>query len=163
MIYVYVAAIFLGVWLVATVFAQINQTATFLRVDLFGLIPNCRFFAPKPVSHDLMVYVRSIDEKGVKSHWRPLIDDRKTPWCFVWNPQHRLRKAIHDFTEAMQREEGNSESWHLSYPYLVMLDVATAKCSTLPSVKWVQFVIAASTGFDNETPNLLFVSHTHNC
>lgn len=151
-------AIALAAWMISSVLAQ-KPLSRVLQFDLFGLLPNCRFFAPKPVSHDLSIYVRSIDKEGRRAPWQMLIKEKKEPWCVLWNPQHRLKKAIHDILEMLQSHSEDRTIWHLSYPYLLLLNVAAFR---LKSAAAIQFVITAHAGYENDNQKLVFLSHVHN-
>lgn len=156
-------AFLLAVWLVCSVAAQRNLSSKVLTFDVLGLIPNCHFFAPKPVSLDIKVYVRSIEGSGENSPWQLLVDGRKTRWCSLWNPQHRLNKALYDIADMLQRDGHSPQSWHLSYPYLTLLNATTGHFSSSGSVRAVQFVITASAGYEDDVQNVLFLSHLHKC
>jgi hypothetical protein len=162
LVYDLLAAAVLLAWFIASVVVQRESgplTLWLLQFDVFGLLPNCRFFAPKPMSHDLILFTRCTEtEKGAGS-WVPFVSRPKRPWCFIWNPEHRIRKTIHDLTEGLQRYEGEPELRRLTYAYLALLEAASSACAG--SGTHVQFVIAASAGFEDQTPNLVFVSHIH--
>src|SRR5262249_7262610 len=130
--------------------------------DVFGLIPNCRFFAPRPVSLDLALYCRcaAFDKAGVG--WHSVLPQRKAWCCFLWNPQHRIRKMLHDLLELLQNHmaiEGK-DTLYLAYPYLVLLNVSAAElsCSEGPHT---QFAITAHAGHEDDVQNLVFVSNLH--
>jgi hypothetical protein len=152
---------FFGLWFLCSCIAQRRVLPRVLRRDQAGLIPNCRFFAPRPVSFDLSVYLRTQDERGCHSSWQPLVEGDKTSLCFVWNPSHRLRKTVYDLTDMLQQQD-RRETWHLSYPYLLLLNACTTAARSLPEHgRRVQFVITARAGYEDIIQNIIFLSHFH--
>jgi hypothetical protein len=156
------AATFLLTWLVCSCVAQWDVPWLF-RLDFLGLFPNCKYFAPKPISLDLAVYVRSIDDKENFSPWRSLVPAQKGVLCAIWNPQHRLRKAIHDLLGMLQQHDAKEETRHLSLPYLLLLNATTAKLCAGNRVAGVQFVISGYAGYENAVQDIIFLSHLHTC
>lgn len=156
--------LFLLFWFICSCFAQQQILPRYFAHDLLGLLPNCRFFAPKPVSFDLAVYLRTRDEAGALSPWLPLIAQGKTCICVIWNPGHRLRKTVYDLTDMLQMQRETRDTWHLSYPYLLLLNACTTAARALPEPPTrVQFVITAYAGYESSIQNIIFLSHLHNC
>jgi hypothetical protein len=160
-VYDFCAVVFLLIWLFASCVAQWD-VPLLLRWDILGLLPNCRFFAPRPVSHDLAVYFRTQSDQGL-SLWRPLVTECKGTFAFLWNPEHRLRKSVHDLTEMLQLNEGTRDTRHLSYPYLALLNAATTKLDPDAHASRVQFVITAYAGYEDFVQKIVFLSHFHRC
>jgi hypothetical protein len=153
----------LAVWLTCSVLGQRKNSGRLLRYDFLGLIPNCHFFAPKPVSCDISVHVRSLNSEGLLSPWSPLIAGSKGRFCFIWNPMHKLRKALYDLTEMLQRQEHVPAAQHLSFPYLMLLRAVSAKGIERRDVSAIQFVITASAGHEDNVEDVIFLSHQHLC
>ena len=153
-------AISLVGWFVAAVFAQrINSTV--LKYDYLGLLPDFRFFAPRPASRDICLYVRGLPNSGEWSPWHAVYSQPKRWWCFLWNPQHRPRKAVFDLFQELEHFREAPEVWHVSAPYLAFLNVATAEMAKIGEVSRVQFMIACYAGFEEATHDILFLSHAH--
>jgi hypothetical protein len=156
-----VLACVLGAWLLASWVAQ-PRPSPVLRTrlyDIFSLLPNYRFFAPKPIAADYMLLWRS--PLSTDTSWMTFIALEKRWWCFAWNPNHRVRKAICDSTTLLLRERRIRPDWiHLSYSYLLMLNAVSALAEA-QSFTSVQFAIRRSTRSDGGRETLIFVSHVH--
>lgn len=147
-------------WILCSIYVQRFPRRS-LRYDWLGLLPNCRFFAPRPISTDLCIYLRRFDAARLPLGWSPLLSPRKSWWCFIWNPDQKLRKAQHDVLQWLQSYANAPLTWHLSYPYLVVLNAATAVARQDENCKAVQFMIACYAGYEETVRDVLFVSHVH--
>lgn len=156
----YAIALILALWLIACIYTQIVPE-TRLRYVPFDLIPVCRFFAPRPVSKDLVVYVRTANEDGSFSPWRPLAPGEKRWFCFAWNPRNRIRKAVSDLARLLSRFRYDEDARHVSYPYLCFLNAATGMARRTTGASKVQFVLAAHAGYENPKHTIVFTSHVH--
>ena len=162
-LYNYLAALFLAVWAILSCVVQRTGVPHIVVFDDLGLLPNNRFFAPRPVSMDLALLVRFRDGASDATPWRSMVRGRKHPLlCFVWNPQHRVRKALYDSTELLQDGRLSADIVHVSYPYLLLLNVATAQARH-EGHEYVQFAITAYPGFESGIHNLVFLSSFHTC
>jgi hypothetical protein len=157
--YTAVLAAVLGVWLCASVIAQ-NLQSSVWQFDFLNLIPNCHFFAPKPVSHDMALFIRSHGLPTGSSKWQPILSDAKGRWCFIWNPQHRIRKALFEILQSLQSSTADQEACHLSYAYLIFLSLASSRLKGHPKV---QFLVTAFEGHESSVQKLVFLSHIHQC
>jgi hypothetical protein len=154
-----IVGIILGGWLVASVIAQ-NLHSYVWRFDLLNLLPNCHFFAPKPVSHDMALFIRSHGLPTGPSDWQRILPDAKRSWCFIWNPQHRIRKALFEMLMLLQTSTADKETCHISYPYLVFLNLASSRLKGSPRV---QFLVTAFEGHESSVQKLVFLSYIHQC
>jgi hypothetical protein len=98
----------LGSWFVATILSQHPQR-TFDRLwhhDPTGtLLPDWRFFAPRPGQHDTVLLRRELDADGVETPWKLVIDAVPRAWHHgVWFPRRRLDKGVNDLC--------NQIAWH---------------------------------------------------
>jgi hypothetical protein len=93
-------------WLLFSALAQ-GETHLNDRIrglDIFGLIPNFRFFCPAPVRFDYHLYYRSEKEEGIWSPWQELTFGNRHPAvCFIWNPGKRERKIFSRSVKAIRK------------------------------------------------------------
>jgi hypothetical protein len=150
----------LAAWMAFSILAQ-RITSSVFRFDVTGLVPNCRFFAPKPVSLDVTIHIRQGNSSGDFSAWRPVLEARKEWWCFVWNPEHRLKKALFDLTEMLQLHGDNTETRHLTFPYLALLNLTLNHASARNGFSRVQFIISGYAGYEDSVHNIIFLSNLH--
>jgi hypothetical protein len=159
-IYVRAVPAILGAWLFMAILAQ-RRPSRILRYDVLGLLPNCRFFAPRPIAFDFEIYSRSFDRLGAPSVWKPLVTSVKGSWCCLWNPGHRLRKTCADLTKLLRQHRKNADVLHLSHPYLQMLSATTELYRDALDATSVQFAITRSRGYEDDTLEIIFLSYTH--
>jgi hypothetical protein len=152
--------LFLLLWLISAIFSQGKQKKI-LRFDFLGLIPNCRFFAPRPISRDLNVYARGLSTIGETTPWKPIFFTKKPWYCFIWNPHQRLRKILLDLLQQLQRFRDEKDTWHISFPYLTLLYTSTHLFNKNPNMYSVQFMIACHAGYEEDTNDILFLSNIH--
>lgn len=144
-------------WLIITVIRQ-KANSKIPASDTLDLIPNCRFFAPRPLSHDYRIYVQGIKEFNDTTNWIPLVDFNRNWWNFLWNPKQKLIKTINDMTQKFLR----AKKLHpLDFEYLIILNRCTQMFMYEPSVVSVKFIIIQKTGFQNSAANIIFQSKTH--
>ncbi|ARV16644.1 hypothetical protein [Polaribacter sp. SA4-12] len=149
-------------WLISTALYQFN-TSFLDKVDIFGLLPSFRFFAPRPVSRDLRVYCKGYTLNREATNWIPVLKSTKNYWCFIWNPDHRLRKSIFDLYEELDPFRKTPDIWHLTLPYLIFLNAAESTLKSKPGIDQIQFTVACFAGFEDSTHDLLFISNLHKC
>lgn len=164
MIWEWVIIFFLLVWFILSVLFQIESIrhSKFFNIDLLGIIPSFRFFAPHPVSQDLIVYARGKLSDEHYSNWFPLHKSKKGKFSFIWNPVHRERKAIYDLYEELEPFRETPKIWHVSSPYIILLNRAQDVLrSKNEEYKMVQFCIACYAGYEDQTHEILFLSNEH--
>jgi hypothetical protein len=148
-------------WLVASCFAQ-RRPAFVLRTRFYnfaGLLPNYRFFAPKPLSADFAILWRCPDE--FDSQWLTFTPINKRFWCVLWNPEQRIHKAISDATTLLLRaKRAYPQRVQFSYPYLLILNVVSAVAAKHGKGS-VQFAISRSSGPRSCCAVLIFQSGKH--
>jgi hypothetical protein len=155
--------------LIATFLSQ-HPNAAFNRIrrlDPFGVfVPNWRFFAPEPATHDFHLLHRTLDVDDVTSPWEDTtaIAPRR-PIQMVWFPGRRAEKATFDvISEFLQ-------SIHLGYDQLteypayqaLSAKARAAIIKTAPEcgarVQGYQFLVARSAGIAPDAePEYLFMS-----
>lgn len=150
----------------ATVAAQ-HPGAAFdrvLRRDSTGVVlPNWRFFAPYPATHDMHFLYRTLDREGETSKWRPveLISDRK-PHQILWFPRRRGEKAVFDISNDLFSTLGKGNDIVVTTPSYRLVRAFLRdwiEREGAEGVEGFQFTIAKSSGFDESTtPEVQFVS-----
>ena len=160
----------LGTWLAATIVTQdpTRKLDKLRRWDPTGsLIPDWRFFAPRPSMHDYHLLLRDELPNGDHTPWKEICEAETRKWQhFFWYPGRRARKAIADAVPRLidMRPEltGHNEGVQVRIPYLTLLNYVTHRVPHHPEAKQVQFLIAASAGYDeSEEPTMLFLSNSH--
>lgn len=144
---------------VLSVLAQHSEKVR--KYNYLGLLPDFRFFAPKPVSRDLCVFVRGISISGEETKWMPIVHAKKNWWCFIWNPDHRLRKTVSDLFRYLNDFRDSKDIWHLSFPYLTLLNISTNLLSKDLNIVKAQFMIACFAGHEEAIHDVLFLSNVH--
>ncbi|MEZ4807819.1 MAG: hypothetical protein R2815_10190 [Flavobacteriales bacterium] len=143
-----------------SVVGQVMQGVVF-RYDMFDLIPNCRFFAPQPVSFDYRVLLQVGDEKGDWSYWFPLFNGDKRWFCFVWNPKHRMHKLVFEIVRQLSALPPEAEFRHISYPYLLLLSACSRRARAIPGTVRVRYMVVSSPGFEGTELSINLVSNEH--
>ena len=155
----------LAVWFIASVLAQPQPRNPALvkkrRRDFGGLLPNYRFFAPIPIAFDYQIFYRLVREGGVAGEWIPLDVPAKPFYCWLWNPQQRLKKAVNDLVTVFHRYRQLNlvEKIPTSYAYLLILN--HVKSVTRPEDASVQFIVTQTKGFEDKEEHVLFASYVH--
>ena len=160
----YLVLTLLGIWFICSVLYQIEpvRQSRVFDFDILGIIPSFRFFAPHPVSHDLKVYARGLNNANQQSNWYPIHKTERGKFSFLWNPIHRERKAIYDIYEELEPFRQAPKIWHLSAPYIILLNRSqhVVKHKQQDFTK-VQFCITCYAGYEDQTQNILFLSNEH--
>jgi hypothetical protein len=155
----FVVATILLSWLVASVFAQPRPSRVLASrwYDFNGLLPNYRFFAPRPIAYDYIIEYR-FGRGEQPSVWRSLPIEEKNGMCWVWNPSQRLRKGVNDLVALLLRARAD-DSILVSHPYVAILNVATALAAAEGGIA-VQFRVVRSGGHSC-TREIIFRSQAH--
>lgn len=159
-IYNTIIVIFLSIFVIATIFAQ-SKKSKVREFDFLGILPSFRFFAPRPVTRDLKIYAQAFDKNDKKSNWKELFVGEKKWYCFIWNPQHRLRKAVIDIYSDIDEFREAKEIWHLSDPYLILLYASTFLFNSNKNYTKVQFMITCYAGNEENIHDIIFQSNVH--
>lgn len=131
--------------------------------DVFGLIPNFKFFAPQPVQHDFHLLMRTVVD-GAHGPWSQVAGPPERCWWHaVWNPDRRAFKILSDVMAVAYRfDEDKPRAVQTSLPYLAILNYITEAASQDPSASHVQFVLAISHGvLSTEEPSVVYKSDLH--
>jgi len=151
---------FFLVWFVASVFAQFKNSKV-RGYDYLGILPSFRFFAPRPVTRDIRVFAKGITENKNESAWKELFYADKKWYCFAWNAQHKLRKAVIDIYSDFDAFRESPTIWHVTFPYLIILNAANAIFENSMEFTRVQFMITCFAGHEESTHDIIFLSNEH--
>lgn len=171
---------FFAGWFLASVAGQKLWRAQRTRSKwdrLHMMLPDWRFFAPDPGVYDHHILVRVTSESGLKSSWKEITDvgERRLRHT-LWHPEQRKEKAVFDVCAELfryverSRAEGSERTdfekrVQMSVAYLTLLSYASARAAITGPFddleRRVQFMITISGGYDEEQPEMVFVSEQH--
>src|SRR5262249_28553358 len=131
--------------------------------DLCLLIPEWRFFAPRPTQGDYHLLYRDEILGGDRTAWTEVVfGNNRRWWNILWNPDTRLRKALFDAVShlVMHGKMGTTDI-DISVPYVTLLTVVSS-ASRSSSLERTQFLIMESFGSCSERyPQAVFLSAWH--
>lgn len=160
----------LGIWLAATVVSHDpwRKFDKLRRLDkTHMLIPEWRFFGPRPSMHDNHLLVRDELPDGEFTAWQEVCASKDRTWYhMMWFPGRRAEKTIGDIANEfnlMPPEITENEAvLQLSTPYLTLLNYMVHQVPHHPEAKRAQFMLATSAGHDtSEEPTVSFKSNLH--
>lgn len=151
-----------GTWAIISIFAQVTNRVTdwFKSFDVFGLIPNWKFFAPRPACHDNYLYYRDHSPNGV-GLWHRAFDADARNWRDpIWNPLRREEKAISDCISHLLEDAKfvDTNRIQFSTPYLAILSFISSIPNDGPAIAR-QFLLARQ--YPGHRPTPVFVSNIH--
>lgn len=165
-----VVGAFFGTWFLATFVSQ-DPRRKFEKIrnlDQTGaLIPDWRFFAPRPGMHDNHLLMRDELPDDSTTEWKEVMAPRdRTLMDALWFVGRRAEKTITDAASGlMQFTEANKDKKNeiqVTIPYLTLLNYVTHSIEHHPDAKRTQFLIATSDGYaEKEEPTMLFLSNLH--
>ena len=143
------------VWGLATPLALIPGLTKFFRtLDFAGLIPDWRFFAPRPGRSDIFLLYRGITSNSEVTPWREITAsfDRR---CYnaIWNPGRRERKALIDIVSELgvQCRQQSDSSIQASVPYIALLRLVSSEATLIADCVKTQFLILSRDGLVGES------------
>ncbi|MGA5318238.1 hypothetical protein ACPCTK_29630 [Streptomyces pseudogriseolus] len=155
-----------GAALLVTTLAAQHPNPAFERArekDLFSLVPNWKFFAPNPATHDYHYLYRTLDENRTTSPWieLDLIQTRKMSQAF-WFSSRRTEKAVFDICTAIIKNIAKGSDPTGTPPFRVLSEFIRRQIRDAPNVTDVrgfQFAVVRAAGHDeSEDPEVLYVS-----
>jgi hypothetical protein len=158
-----VVAIF-AAWLLCSILVYIPRLRRPIRnYDIFGLVPEWRFFAPNPGRTDFHLLYRDKYRDGTLSNWTEVaaIGNRRV-WNMLYNPMRRRNKALFDCMQEFSRHVNERDPvLELSIPYLTLLNYVSCLFRN-PLPEQVQFLLMYSAGEQaDKDPEPLYVSGFH--
>ena len=157
----------IAAWVVATLLAQVSSSsfAHIAKRDPFGgLVPNWRFFAPNPASHDFRVAYRCLYADGTHGSWQAASNasDQRRLVHSVWNPQRRESKALSDISSSIVKllsSQRHLVEASIEYQLLTTWVKRVGVRGSEKPIEGVQFALARDPGFDDDADaSFLFIS-----
>lgn len=155
---------FFGIWTMLCLLVHIPRLKIFIRqLDLFLLIPEWRFFAPKPALGDFYLLYQDTFHDGSCTNWtevRPMLE--RSRWNIFWNPGKRERKALFDAVNLLNvRISLSDKSLEGSTAYLTLLNHVSSLPRSLSPAS-TRFLLMKSHGASPEKePDVMFISGVH--
>ena len=131
--------------------------------DLLSLVPEWKFFGPKPGQYDYFLLFRDLLPDGTVTPWKEVIvAPPRRWWNWAWNPGRRGNKALFDLvTEFAAHIMEKDPAIEISIPYLSLLTTVSAQ-PRLQATAQTQFMVMIAFGADPDRPSeLLYVSKPH--
>lgn len=161
----------LGSWFLATLVSQdpTRRHPGLRKYDKIGLlIPDWRFFAPRPGMNDHHLLFRDELGDGSRTDWKEVASPqaRRLSHALCY-PSRRAEKALTDAASSLMMIAGGGqlkkkEDIQLSLAYLTMLNFVSHQVPHAPGTAKTQFALATAAGFDEEEePEVLFLSNLH--
>ena len=131
--------------------------------DLFGMIPDWRFFAPEPSTVDYHLLYRVVRPGGSASRWAEVPESHpRGSMSWLWNVGRRKRKALLDLCLMLANDAGSGNSRYItvSIPYLVLLRYVSELHHI--DAEAVQFIIVEFDGRSaSKSEKVFFLSTVH--
>ena len=156
-------AVVLGFWVVANVVGQgDNAIVASWRSSVFcTLLAVYQFFAPGPISNDYMLWYRKFSADEGPGGWIQFYTCRRNRLSVIWNPGHRIQKAISDLTERLGSPMDEEEPVYLRFGYIAFLQIVSTLAARDPHCDGVQFLITFNPGYEDGQRHQYFLSQVH--
>lgn len=162
------AMLFFALWLILTIFNQfsfkwVNQMK---KKDVFHLLPSWTFFAPNPGTSDYHIVYRTMDvNENISAFIEIPLHNNRQLMHACWNSSKRVKKALTDLVMSLKKlcavQDLKKEKLQVSFSYIALLNFLT-HLEKSSSVKFIQFAILESKGYnDTNPPQLLICSDFH--
>jgi len=155
---------FFGIWTLLSLLVLFPKFKLHLRKrDWFLLVPEWRFFAPRPAQTDFHLLYRDRFPDGSVTEWTEVQLVNERGWgCVIWNPRKRRSKALFDVVlELFSLATLLDQAQVFSTAYLTLLNYI----SNLPrsiSPEFTQFLLIQSYGSSQEKePDVMYLSKLH--
>ena len=155
-------------WGAATVAQQFDRGNRFIRaLDPTGLIvPDWRFFAPRPASHEYHLLYRDVMPDGAMTGWNEIdVGTDRSLRHLLWAPHRRLEKGLFDATTELIRvveEVRDPAVTRLSAAYLALLTMVTHSAPHQDGAAKTQFMLARAAAHEPEVvPSIDYISDWH--
>src|SRR3954451_23374556 len=144
----------LAAWVGATAALQLPRSRVWLRGQpICVLIPEYRFFAPKPVEGDYHLLYRDLYADGTTTAWtEACVLEPRTLLHALFNPAKRERKALFDAVVQLQDlHPKEPRAIAMTVPYLAVLNYVSHLPRTQGPV-YTQFSVMQSYGWLSDRP-----------
>jgi hypothetical protein len=155
-----------GAVMIAATLAGQHPSRVFNRIqlkDTLSLLPNWRFFAPTPATHDYHLLYRTLGNDGETSRWKAIdiITGRKPSQIF-WFPSRRPEKACFDVCSDVLHYVDKGFPVVVRTPgYRVLVGYLRRRIEQDGNgeAQGFQFTLVRASGYDtSEDPETIFVS-----
>ncbi|WP_063772705.1 hypothetical protein [Streptomyces sp. CT34] len=149
----------------ATILTQ-HYSPDFMRLqnkDTLSFLPNWRFFAPRPATHDHCLVYRVLSRDGETTPWKSIstIPERKVIHI-LWYANRRSEKSVFDTINEILHFMSQGFSFVTQLPGYRMLSSYIMKRYVLEKhsdAQGFQFAVIRSPGYDETAePSIMFVS-----
>lgn len=151
-------------WAMCTLLVHFHKIRPYIRNrDYLSLVPEWKFFAPRPGEHDFHLLYRDMDEEGKASSWHEVkIGNDRRWWNGMWNPSKRGNKALFDVvvdlsTHISKREENLA----MSIPYILLLMHISAEKRLLKPNLTQFMILRRKISSRSEESEILYLSSFH--
>ncbi len=155
---------FFGIWTLLSLLVLFPRFKVYLRKrDWFLLVPEWRFFAPRPAQTDFHLLYRDRFPDGSVTEWTEVELISERGWgCVIWNPRKRRSKALFDaIIELSSLTTLLEEKLVYSTAYLALLNYISNRARSI-SPEFTQFLIILSYGSSQEKePDIMYLSRLH--
>jgi len=162
----YIVLTVLGAWIALSVLGQFHarNVETLRQFDVFHLIPTWTFFAPNPGSTDYHIVCRDRSPGETVSSWTEVtLMSTRSLRTFVWNPEKRETKILHDIVTSIVEKIGRDrerdrpatfteETLLLHGSYVLLLSIVLHRITPLPTATHRQFAIVERFGVRSNAP-----------
>jgi hypothetical protein len=131
--------------------------------DVFALVPQWNFFAPRPAQHDYVLLYRDQLKDGTMTDWAQVATIPPRPiWSMIWNPRKRDNKALFDIaTDLAAHIRRSVAAVELSVPYITILSYIS-EIPRFGPTGLTQFLLMRSQVTSESTNHeILFLSRLH--
>ncbi|WP_438484217.1 hypothetical protein [Streptomyces sp. S186] len=155
-----------GAVLVVTTILNQHYSPAFMRLqdkDILSFLPNWRFFAPRPATHDHCLVYRVLERGGETTPWKSIstIPERKAVHI-LWYADRRTEKSVFDAINEILHFMNQSFSFITQLTGYRLLSAYIMKRYVLEQngdAQGFQFAVIRSPGYDETAePSTLFVS-----
>lgn len=154
-----VLSIIFTLWVVFTIVRQLNNSKI-QNFDSLDLIPNCRFFAPKPLSKDYRIFSQVISSGDCNGQdvYTSCFSYEKRWYAFAWNPNQKIIKTVNDLCASIIK---NLQSKNYDLPYFILLNMVNELYKHDQDAQKIRFVIVFYSGYENQDYTIAFQSNIH--
>jgi hypothetical protein len=132
-------------WLLISMLAQgeSDLNRKIRKRDIFHLIPNYKFFCPRPTKNDYHLFYRTQKADASMNDWAELTPGKRDRrYCFLWHPEKRDRKIFYKIVKLIRVDYAAGKREQYGHLYQSLLNyIKTRGENNVPSA--VQFRITS--------------------
>jgi hypothetical protein len=160
----WLVVLFFAVWAGVSILVLFPKMTSRLRQrDIFGLVPEWKFFAPIPGRGDFHFLYRDFYPEGCTAWTEIEVGGRRRWWNFLWHPNRRDRKAAFDAAREMYRfmMPEHQSQLQVSVPYLSLLCYVCGQARTLIPLQTQFLLLYSEAAYADGEPQISLLSSTH--